>query len=238
MEARELAKYQRGLHSRMPLIGGWLRRGAARRLAEEGSAGAVRALADAVARTPDARLREQALTALRQVEQQACVDACCGIWLMTRHADLERLLIEKRWVATGQPAYRVYSALKTGQPERVIQGNAAGVLPLVQACEDRDAEIAARAREWLPQLKREEAREAVCRVVIEEDNAPAREGALAGGYLPKDPHQRALFLFLTEQWERYEGHDFDHRLLRTAYEAADARLRGRLMEKLRAAGRP
>jgi WD40 repeat protein len=42
---------------------------------------------------------------------------------------------------------------------------------------------------------------------------------------------------LSEQWEKYEALDFDHRLLRVVYEAASPRLRRLIASKARAAGR-
>jgi len=46
MNAKQLEKHQRRLYSRVPLIGGWLRRRAAETLARDGSPGAVQALAE------------------------------------------------------------------------------------------------------------------------------------------------------------------------------------------------
>jgi hypothetical protein len=50
-------------------------------------------------------------------------------------------------------------------------------------------------------------------------------------------HQRALFYFLTGQWEQYESLDFDHTLLRMVYEAGHEDLRKRIAEQARRAGR-
>jgi len=81
------------------------------------------------------------------------------------------------------------------------------------------------------------AQQALCRLVIERDDPVARDAALAAGYVPQDEEQRALFFFLTEQWERYDLLDFDRQFLRAAYEEADDHLRRRVREKLRASGR-
>jgi hypothetical protein len=244
MDAKQLGKYRRRLYSRVPLIGGWLRKRAAQALARDGSPGAVRALAEAVAqigadiRIDDEEVHRIGLAALRQITDRRAIDAACDVWAATRHADLTALLIDHQWVASTPPEVKVLAALKVGQVETVTRGQAEVVEPLVQACDDADPTIAGRARQALPNLRSKAAQEALCRLLIERDHPAAQEAALAAGYVPEDEHQRALFLFLTEQWERYDGLDFDRQLLRTSYELSDPPLRQRIREKLRAAGRP
>jgi HEAT repeat protein len=228
-------RLRRQLYSRMPLIGGWLRRRAARALERDGSPGAVWTLAEALARSDDERVRAIALDSIHNIDTEPQIDALCAAWAETRHPDLTALLTERGWVASAPEDVRVLSALKTKQLE-LLTGSASVMEPLAQACEDADREIAGRARLALRQLE-EKAKEALCRLLIEHYYPIAQEIALAAGYVPRDEYQRALFFFVTEQWERYEALDFDRRLLRTAYDTADAALRQRVMEKLRKAGR-
>jgi WD40 repeat protein len=82
-----------------------------------------------------------------------------------------------------------------------------------------------------------EAREALCRLVLERDHGGARGLALAGGYAPREAAARALFLFLTEQWDAYDRLDFDRALLRAGYRGAGDELRLRVAEVARRAGR-
>lgn len=103
-----------------------------------------------------------------------------------------------------------------------------------------DAEIRQQALRTLEELAaagNEPARAALCRLVIEGDHLHARAVAVAAGYLPADPTDQALFLFLAEQWEKYESLDFDHALLRSAYSGADNRVRKRIAAAARRAGR-
>jgi hypothetical protein len=65
----------------------------------------------------------------------------------------------------------------------------------------------------------------------------ALEIALAAGYAPRDANRRALFYFLTEQWEKYESLDFDQSLLKSAYQMQDDGLRARIAAVARKAGR-
>ena len=64
-----------------------------------------------------------------------------------------------------------------------------------------------------------------------------REIVLASRYEPHDESYRALFYFLTDQWNAYEQLDFDHQLLRIVYETADRSLRNRIAARARQAGR-
>lgn len=81
------------------------------------------------------------------------------------------------------------------------------------------------------------AQEALCRLVITHDHTLAREIALKIQCAPCEAHERALFYFLTEQWEKYESLDFDQTFLRMAYEMGDERLRGRIVQQGRQSGR-
>jgi WD40 repeat protein len=234
---KRLDTLQRRLYTRLPVIGGWLRKRAVRALASNGSPGAIQALAEAVTRSDDRAVRAIALEALRQVNTQPRVDAAVAVWVATRHPDLAALLVQYGWVAHAPEHARVLSALKSGRPELVTGAGAEVVEPLVLAGQDADPVLAGLARTALCQLHTPEAQEAVCQLVIQGDSPPARQAALAAGYLPRDPLRRALFYFLTEQWSPYQALDFDQRMVRAAYEAGDPELRRRIMEKLRNSGR-
>ena len=233
----EIERLRRRLYSETPLIGGWRRRRAAQALAAEISTATVRVLAEALIKSPDEQVRDLALQTLERLDDWRAISAVCKIWADTRHPRLTTLLLENEWVASMPPEVKVLTALKVGRMDEASGGDERFVEPLLTACEDADSIIAERARQALLRLQEEEAREALCRLVIERDDPLAREVALEVDYYPEDKQQRALFFFLTEQWERYEGLDFDQRLLRTAYAVADGAVRWNVREKLRAAGR-
>lgn len=189
----------------------------------------------------DAQVREEALRlagGLRDAGARAALtDPLCALWARERTPGLEALVVAGRLVASGPLPVRLLSALKTRREELLREAGAEVVPPLAAACADADPEVAARARRLLRQLQHPDAADAVCRHFLTTDDPQARAAALEAGYLPRAPTQRALFLFLTEQWAAYEALDFDRRLLHAAYEAADAGLRQRVAEKVRAAGR-
>ncbi|HKQ72792.1 MAG TPA: hypothetical protein VJ810_03625 [Blastocatellia bacterium] len=167
----------------------------------------------------------------------ALANHICAQWATMRLPQLEEIMAQGRYVASQPAAVRALSALKIGQRQLLSDDGAEIVEPLLDACQDPDSEIAEQAQLALRRMRNEAAKEILCRFVVERDHATARAAAREAGYAPRDERDRALFLFLTEQWEQYEALDFDRRLLRSVYEAADAGLRQRITEKLRASGR-
>ena len=240
-DAGNLAAQQRRLSSRFPLLGGWQRRAAAQwlivRLERWREPPVAASLAEAVTRLQDRRVRDALGAALLNAREQPCVDAIWAVWAATRHAALTDILLAKRQAAASPVTLRVLTALKIGQIDLLRQEEAALIDGLVSACGDADPAIAAPARDLLFHLQRDESQEALCRFVIAHDSAIARDAALSAGYLPRDAAQRALFLFLTEQWARYEDLDFDRQLLSAAHQAAAPDVRQRIADMLRKAGR-
>jgi WD40 repeat protein len=81
------------------------------------------------------------------------------------------------------------------------------------------------------------AREALCRLVMMDEHCGAANIVHKNGYAPKDKTRRALFFFLTQNWGEYENLDFNHQLLREAYDNADSKMRRRVAALARRAGR-
>src|SRR6516165_5007541 len=136
MDARALERYRWRLFNRLPLIGGWLRRGAARALARAGSTEAMRLLAQAVAVSPDAGLRRMAADILGRRDSQAAIDAVAVEWAQTRHPELEGLLCARGLPPSGPPGPRLLAALRLGQVETAARTGAEGVPSLIAACKD------------------------------------------------------------------------------------------------------
>ncbi len=145
----------------MPLLGGWLRRRSARALAKDGSPQAVRALAEAVVRSDDDRVKAIALAAVSGPMKAGGVDEVCAVWAATRNADLAALLTTREWVANDPADVKVLSALLTGYVQGVVRSRETVVPPLVAACLDEDPKIAARARLVIGKLSNAKARAAL-----------------------------------------------------------------------------
>ena len=185
----------------------------------------------------DAAIGRRAGECLLKLENPEAIDAVCSRWMERREPLLTQVLEKAGYVARQPPAARVWSALQAGKLEIIIDSAAEVVEPLLQAGADAEVVLAERARRALGHLRQPEARDALCRLALDSDQPLAREEALAAQYAPRDPNQRALFYFLTEQWEKYEALDFDQSMLSAAYELGDRKLRGRIAEKARRAGR-
>jgi hypothetical protein len=322
MEGKQFDRCVRRLKCNWWFIGGWLRRKAARELAADNSPRAVGALARAWVESKDRRLHQLAGQSIEQVSQPAAIAAVCEVWMQTRHAGLGSLIATREWIPTTSPQLRVLTALLCDKGDRLSNGNADIVSPLVAAASDADLQIATRARAVLPKFKKAdtidefcriwsetraplldefllqagyvprqppkvrvlialrndqgaklkadgpevveplalacsdqnaeiatraravlvsltnlEAHDAVCRVFNDQGVESAKEAAIANNWSPKEDLARAVFYFLTGQWERYDELDFDRHLLRTAFGAAQSELRQRLLAQMRAAGR-
>lgn len=80
------------------------------------------------------------------------------------------------------------------------------------------------------------AQEALALLAVTHEEPSARQVAMERGYAPEDPEQRAVFLFLASDWQRYEELDFNNNLLINAYERAPRTLRRRILDHSRYTG--
>ena len=221
----------------IPVIGRCLQKKAVAALAEDASPDAVEVLSKAVISLKDEEIKEIVLDALGRLENQQCIDTFCQVWADTRHQDLTNLLVKKGWIASVPVNIKVLSALKAKQLQVVTDGGREIVEPLLNAFQDKDSEIANRASECATMFDQPEYQELLCRLVIEQDHSIARQVVIKAQYAPREPSQRALFYFLTEQWDKYESLDYEHSLLQTAFEHSNEQLRQKIREQIRKAGR-
>lgn len=132
--------------------------------------------------------------------------------------------------------------LQTQAVKNLIADGSAEAVRLLEEAAGESAEATVRdaALDSLGKLaaaKNVAAQEALCRLVIYHDDPAANEVVSTRGYVPHNESHRAVFYFLTERWHEYEALDFDHHLLREAFDAADEALRSRIAAKAREAGR-
>lgn len=183
------------------------------------------------------QIAARARTCLLQLREQSAVDAFCRLWNETRSPVLEDILMQAGYKARSPLNVRLLVALKTGFLQTAQKANREGLPTLLDALKDPDETIRSNAQIALSNLKNEDTREALCVRVIEKDDPVAREIALANGYAPRTPDLRALFYFLTEQWQAYDILDFDQSILRAIYETSQPDLRQRIASRVQAAGR-
>lgn len=238
MTLYQIHRLGRRLDSRFPLIGVWLRRRAAKKLAREaGSSVAARYLARAAASHGDRKVRAVALEAVCAASAPRCIDEIVRVWAETRDPELRRAVVDRGWMASSPPEARVLSALAADRLQTVTKGAPNVAAPLVAALADAEADIAERARAALGKLRRQETIDAVCEELVRAGRPDGLQLALDAGYTPSDGPRRALFLFMTGRWQDYDDLDFDRRLLQAVYESADETLRRRITGQMRAAGR-
>lgn len=186
---------------------------------------------------PDENLAQRAHESLYQLPESS-LDSLYNLWVQGRQSYLVDVINKRGYLPKKIGPARVMVALQLGQWERIAEnGKASVVATLVQACTDKDALIAERAQLALAALKKPEAQQELCRLIIKEELPIPQKIALEKGYLPTQAYEKVLFYFATEQWEKYEALDFDYRILRTAYASAEPALRRRLADKVRKAGR-
>jgi len=80
------------------------------------------------------------------------------------------------------------------------------------------------------------AMDAICELFILYEDHAALTMAVSLDISPGEPTRKALYYFLSQQWEKYENLDFSHRLLHTAFEASPAPLRRRILDLSRYSG--
>jgi WD40 repeat protein len=122
-----------------------------------------------------------------------------------------------------------------------LEGSPEAAQLLAEAVVNREGPVQYAALDALRQLGERglpDAQEAICHLATCDDQPLAREIALSAGYVPRDPARRALFFFLTEQFEEYELLDFEEGrpLLRAACVEASEGLKQRITDTARRNG--
>lgn len=196
----------------------------------------IKALVEAT-QDKDQVIAERAEAFLAQLDGPP-LNILAKLWVETRKPALLKILLEKDYIPSSPPEVRILVTLKSDKWESLASSPANVVKVLAQATQDEDRFLADRATQVLRNLSKRPAQQELCRIVLERDLPYAQQAAFEAGFLPTETYQKALFYFLNEQWDKYEGLDFDHRLLQTAYATADGTLRRRLAEKVRQAGKP
>lgn len=242
MTREELEKYRKRLFSTMPLFGGWFRKKTAERLAEKairGDIDTVKILTEALMNPTDSAVQDIVGDALNQLNNSETIDVFCTHWAKDRAPALERILINSGYIAGTPPELRALTALKVGHIEKITNMGEEVLELLIKLYEDDDRAIAIQAGRALGKLQNPEAIEAFCEYIMIHKNSPLFKIALDSDYAPKDEAKRALFYFITEQWEKYDVLDFQESrlLLRRGYAQASEEIRRSFLEVARQSGK-
>src|SRR4051794_14194899 len=111
MDKLTLDRHRRRLRSRMPLVGGLLRRWSARVLLADGSAGALLVLADVLKDSPDPQVAETIRVGLKQIVAQEGRCVLWDRWAATREDTLPELFRAWNEVPKEPQRVRVLCAL-------------------------------------------------------------------------------------------------------------------------------
>jgi hypothetical protein len=184
----------------------------------------------------DLEFSAEARAWLESLPPDTALDPVAEVWVHTRDPWLGTLVARAGHLPAGPPWLRVRVALLLDWLDPLRRIDADSVRYLVEILDENDPLLVERARRVLGRLENPDAREMVCRLVIEGRTAGIPI-ALEAGYRPGDPATRALFLFLAEQWGEWRTLDHDCGLLWTVYAAAPSELRQRIVTVGRQAGR-
>jgi hypothetical protein len=184
----------------------------------------------------DPDIAAQARRLLPMLQKDAAIDALCRIWQMDRSPLLGEVIRAGRLVASHPPELRLLSALQAGRGDLARQVSSKDVRLLLAYASDPDPEIASSARAALSELAQPASRSALCQLAMDRDDPLAYAVVLEAGYRPDQADQRALFLFLSGQWQEYAALDFDCRYLRAIYETGQPALRQRIARQVQRSG--
>jgi WD40 repeat protein len=133
--------------------------------------------------------------------------------------------------------WRVLVALRVARPALLTAAEPSVLAPLLELHDSSDSQLAASAYNVLLNLTASATKDSLCRLALEPEQPLALALVSAADYQPSNTHERALFLFLTQQWQRYESLDFDQSLLKFIFEASDTTTRQRVLDTARINGR-
>lgn len=168
--AEQIQRWQWMLQQKVPIIGGWMHRRITTALTESALAGnwlAAQSLAAVHVFHEEDDVRLQAGETLERLNYTTGIDAVWGVWAETRHPGLDRIVMRYNRLAGNPASVRLLSALRTSLDRldtvnTITNGSADLMMPLIQACDDRDPRMAEQARAVIKQLKNPAAIDVVC----------------------------------------------------------------------------
>jgi WD40 repeat protein len=241
MDAVEFEDTRQKLYSRLPLVGARQRVQAAETLAAaaaEGNPYPARLLAEALVSHFDDKVQQLAFQGLQEIQQQRAVNAVCAVWEATRSPELAALIKERRWVANNPFGLRVLTALLARRTSIFEEDDPQMAVALIDACVEPDPQVAREASRALTLISDAGMRETICELITyRECPKAAVDAVINGGYAPSDKSMRALFYFVTGQAQQFMAMPEAQTWLQRAYDESDPKLKSRVLDRLRTAGR-
>jgi HEAT repeat protein len=213
-DTERIERWRWMMEQNVPIIGGWMHKRIASALTEAAISGnwlAAQSLAVVFVFHENEEVREVAGETLRRINYATGIDAIWGVWAETRSPGLEEIAVAYRRMANHPASIRLLSALRLGMENEevltaVTRGSPELIPPLIQACQDRDARIAQRARQTIVALQNPASIDAVC-LAWQANRAPfLTEIIQHTGYIAQKPAEtRVLSALRTQQLNVVEG---------------------------------
>lgn len=180
--------------------------------------------------------KAQVLTVFTRISETHQVDAICEKWAETRSDDLTELLKSKAWSASAPPSLRVLTALKFAEGRGIDERE--DLDEIMALLETGDSQLVEQALLKLRSIHDRQLQDDVCQRYLKGGDERAKSVAVAAGWRPFSEDDYVLFLLLTDQWDSYQGVDFDGSIIRALFDAGDVVSRNRIVSALARAGRP
>lgn len=201
----------------------------------------IEVLSEIVISHPDTEIKNIATSALTNLDSRnpVLIDFFCAHWLKTGNEFLKNIIIQAGYVARQPHILHLRTASLTGKTGKKEDLKRDIIEPLIKECANFDHLIATNAQEALNQLQHPEAIEIFCDYLMEHEDINLIDIAKKNRYVPKEESKRALFLFITKQWDLYEVLDFQENrpLLKQGYAHAPEWVRRRLLVVARDSGK-
>lgn len=133
------------------------------------------------------KLRLAIRAALEKVTQTACINALWGEAFRSRSNALLGVLLKLKQPASAPPEARAFSLLHLKRLQQLEDAPPELVMPLIQACEDHDPNIAAGARQVIGHLQKEDALDILCAHWARTRGQFLEKTILDAGYLAHNP---------------------------------------------------
>jgi WD40 repeat protein len=187
------------LHSRLPLLGGWLRQRARRLLLANADRHCVEEVAGALAECRDPRQQSLLRELLAQMPEPVVRETLARVWWTNRFPQLASLIRERGWLPEAPLAVRVGVALLLGRASELPPEHEIVVL-LLGLRNDPDPGLAASARAWLESLPPGPAFDPLAAEWLQTRDPWLRTLLEQAGHLPAGPPRFRLHLALSLGW--------------------------------------
>jgi WD40 repeat protein len=185
----------------------------------------------------DSQVASNAANCIIRLENNNTIDEICKRWASSRNSQLEEIVQQGNYIAYEPNGVRVLTALKFNQNQMIVDAGVEILEPLLEALNDKDAEIIDAAKVCISQLKNKQTIDGLCKKWMGNQSSDLQKMILKANYEPSESITKALFYFLLGEWQKYEDLDFDLSLITKAYYSADEEGKKRIADKSKAGGR-